>query len=130
MDNFTPIGNWADEPLDSPPQENSPKKEQKKRHSSIERYRPHTHGGGGNDLSLNGLSLNDGGGSGQQLRRPLPADNGYEAEEQRRKNNERLASNDLRHKLKHRNNGGAGGGGGGSNQVEWFCLDCLNAVFD
>ena len=48
MDNFSPIGNWADEPLDSPPQGNSPKKENqqsKKRHSSIERYRPH--GGGG-----------------------------------------------------------------------------------
>ena len=52
MDNFSPIGNWADEPLDSPPisQGNSPKKENsgggsgKKRHSSIERYRP---GGGG-----------------------------------------------------------------------------------
>ena len=53
MDNFSPIGNWADEPLDSPPisQGNSPKKENsggsgKKRHSSIERYRPGGGGGG------------------------------------------------------------------------------------
>ena len=51
MDNFSPIGNWADEPLDSPPisQGNSPKKDNsggKKRHSSIERYRPGGGGGG------------------------------------------------------------------------------------
>ena len=54
MDNFSPIGNWADEPLDSPPisQGNSPKKENsggKKRHSSIKRepYRLHSDDGGG-----------------------------------------------------------------------------------
>ena len=61
MDNFTPVGNWADdEPLDSPPQESSPKKEnqrREKRHSSIERYRPSPGRGGGGGYDEQGAKM-------------------------------------------------------------------------
>ena len=54
---------------------------------------------------LNG-SYNGGGGGhgGHQLRRPLPSTSSDRNDE----NEDSLATNDLRHKLKHRNNAGGG----------------------
>ena len=53
---------------------------------------------------LNGSYNGGGGHGGHQLRRPLPSTSSDRNDE----NEDSLATNDLRHKLKHRNNAGGG----------------------
>ena len=54
--------------------------------------------------SYNGGGGGGGGHGGHQLRRPLPSTSSDRNDE----NEDSLATNDLRHKLKHRNNAGGG----------------------